>query len=308
MRNYDQLFHQIIKEVKAYQKEKDYTKFKKIDIHEHVGQKADFEEFLKAMDRFNIRKAFLMPTGKNYQEKEEIALKIQKKYPKRFIAFANVDKLGKTAEKHLVKRIKQGAKGLKLLLWHANIYPKHGTDFNSKPAFRLFKICEQNRLPILVHLGLGRFPQLNKQLEEALATFTKTTFLVAHYLKMAPRLEVVAQFLDKYPNLYTDISMGGGKNRYVSYIQGFRKKFRNFFREYSDRITWGVDTFIYKKKPYNIRFYNKRIKHDLNLLEERFFYSPFYEENRYLFGLNLPDWILRKIYWENPLRIFKPIL
>lgn len=56
MKTYQKLFNKITKEVKEYQKQKAYAKFKKIDTHEHVSDNADFEKFLEVMHYFNIEK------------------------------------------------------------------------------------------------------------------------------------------------------------------------------------------------------------------------------------------------------------
>jgi len=39
------------------------------------------------------------------------------------------------------------------------------------------------------------------------------------------------------------------------------------------------------------------------MLDEKFFYSLFYEENRYLRGLNLADWILEDVFYNNAKRV-----
>ena len=306
MKNYDNTFNKILEEVKKHQEKKDYKKFKKIDIHEHITSEPDFDKFLEVMDEFNIEKVLLMPSGGEGREREELVLKIQEKYPDKYVAFAFLKEVGKRAEKHLKNSIKAGAKGLKLLLWHPNIYSNNKLPMDSAEVWRIFEICSESKIPILAHMSIRSYPEHSEQLENTLKKFPQQIFIIPHYLGAAPRLDdIVSPLLDKYPNLYTDVSMGGGKNRYVSYIQGFRKTFRQFFKKYHNRLFWGTDLFIGPKSSKNTRFYHNRIKHDINLFDEKFFYSPFHEENTFLRGLNLSDKILNDVFYNNARRLLK---
>jgi len=302
MKTYREIFKKITQEVKEYQREKDYKKFKKLDTHEHVGDDADFEAFLEVMAEFNIEKTFLMPTGKNH-ERQRAALKAQAQYPDKFVAFGFLDTLGKEGENYLSSLIEQGIKGVKFLFWHPAVYPEKKIAFDSPEALNVFEICAKRRLPVVAHLSLHNFPEQKEQLEHTLKKFPEHVFVIPHYLETAPELAVASELLDAHANLYTDISMGGGKNRYVAYIQGFRKRFRSFFKKYQDRLFWGTDIFIEAKSVHEMNFYRERIRHDINMLDERFFYSPFFKESQFLQGLNFSDEILEKVFYKNAERV-----
>lgn len=307
MNTHTDLFKKITAETKLHQQKKSYKKFKKIDTHEHVGKQPEFDSFQQVMDEFNIEKVFLMPTGSDSEKRQEKSLQIQNTYPDNFLSFSYLNSVGTQAENHLNRSIKKGAKGLKLLLWHPNIYPKKKIELDSQPVAKIFSICSHHNIPVNAHISLRNFPEHKKNLENMLTNFPHLTFIAPHYIGAAPRLDITAELLNKFPNLYTDVSMGGGKNRYVSYVQGFRKTFRRFFKDYHQRLFWGTDIFIKKRTAKRMRFYKERIKHDINLFDERFFYSPFYEENRFLHGLNLPDKILEKVFYNNAKKVFKKI-
>jgi hypothetical protein len=53
-----------------------------------------------------------------------------------------------------------------------------------------------------------------------------------------PQLELCAETLDKFPNVYIDISMGGGLKRYMRYFDENPELWRNFILKYQDRIFW----------------------------------------------------------------------
>lgn len=298
MTNYRELFKKILVEIKKYQGEKDYKKFKKIDTHEHVGDGADFEAFLEIMEEFCIEKVWLMPTGDDKKRQRE-TLKAAKTYPQKFVAFGYTDKTGKKAEQYVESLIKEGIKGLKLLFWHPNIYSKKNIALDSPQMWRLFEICGTYNIPILAHMGLARFPELQDQLERTLTHFSGVRFIIPHYVGLAPDLVRAGKLLDKYPNLYTDVSMGGGKNRYAAYAQGFKKRFRIFFKKWSKKIFWGTDMFIEDNSSLAMEFYRERIKHDINMLNEQLFYSPFFPEDRFLQGLHISDEILQNVFYKN---------
>jgi len=303
--HYRKLFRKITAEVKEYQQHKDYKKFKKIDTHEHVGNNPDFDRFLHIMDEFNIKKVFLMPTGqKAYQKKkQEIALEMQRQYPDKFVAFGYLDRVGSESEDYLKKIIGKGIKGLKLLFWHPDIYPQKKIAMDSKPIFRIFDICQKSNIPVLAHMSIRNFSEHREQLANTLNKFPDLLFLVPHYLGAAPQLNIVGEMLDRYPNLHTDVSMGGGKNRYVSYIQGFHKEFKDFFKKYRRRLCWGADLFI--DKSISTKFYRERMRHDINMFSEEFYYSPSHKESDFLYGLDIPDNILEDVFYNNAKRIFR---
>lgn len=298
MKDYSEVFEHIFIEIKEYQKEKDYKKFRKIDTHEHVGDGADFEAFGEIMEEFCIEKVWLMPTGDDKKRQGE-ALKAAKMYPQKFVTFGYTDKTGKKAEQYIESLIGEGIKGLKLLFWHPNIYAKKKIAFDSPHIWRLFEICGTYNIPIFAHMGLGHFSELQDQLEHTLGWFPHLRFIIPHYVGLAPDLARAGKLLDKYPNLYTDVSMGGGKNRYAAYAQGFKKRFRIFFKKHSEKLFWGTDMFIEDNSSLTMEFYRERIKHDINMLNERLFYSPFFPEDRFLQGLQISDEVLQNVFYEN---------
>jgi len=74
---------------------------------------------------------------------------------------------------------------------------------------------------------------------------------------------------------------------------------KRFFVDHQDRVLFGKDT--YKKSEYNIYF---------RILETEDEYFDYYRKRHAhwkMYGLNLPDSILKKLYYKNALKLFPSI-
>lgn len=77
------------------------------------------------------------------------------------------------------------------------------------------------------------------------------------------------------------------------------KRARKFMIEYQDRVMFGKDT--YRKAEYYVYF---------RVLETSDEYFDYYRKRHAfwkMYGLNLPDSVLKKIYYENALKLFPKI-
>ncbi len=117
----------------------------------------------------------------------------------------------------------------------------------------------------------------------------QTKFIGAHVANYAENLAEVSRWLDKYPNLTLDIS--------ARIAELGRQPFtaRKFFIKYQDRILFGTDG---PREP-------GRLNPHWRMLETADEYFT-YAENQYppqglwnIYGLDLPDEVLRKVYAEN---------
>ena len=96
--------------------------------------------------------------------------------------------------------------------------------------------------------------------------------------------------LDLYPNLYADISA-----RYAE-VAPVPRRTRKFIEQYSGRLLYGTDM-GFNKKMYEITF---RI---LETADEHFYEIEQFNYHWPLYGLNLSDHTLKKIYYENAKKI-----
>ncbi len=120
-----------------------------------------------------------------------------------------------------------------------------------------------------------------------------TTFIGAHVANNPEDLATVSHWLESYPNLYVEIASRIGELGRQPYTA------RKFFLRYSDRILFGTDG------PWP----EARLRLYWRFLETYDEYFP-YAEKAFppqgfwnIYGLGLPDDVLRKVYYENAVRL-----
>ncbi len=140
------------------------------------------------------------------------------------------------------------------------------------------------------------FPSRRELLDarnRVIARHPKTTFIGAHVANNPEDLAAVGQWLDTYPNLYVEIASRIaelGRQPYTA---------RQFFLKYQDRIMFGTDG---PRAPGRL-FPHWRF---LETRDENFAYAenPFPPQGLWnIFGLGLPDDVLKKVYYENAARV-----
>ena len=154
---------------------------------------------------------------------------------------------------------------------------------------------ELNRHPDWSFHGDG-FPTRAELLEarnKIIARHPKTIFIGAHVANNAENLATVSQWLEQFPNLYVEIASRIselGRQPYTA---------RNFFLKHPDRILFGTDG------PWP----EERLRLYWRFLETYDEYFP-YSEKEFppqglwnIYGIGLPDDVLKKVYYENATRI-----
>lgn len=125
--------------------------------------------------------------------------------------------------------------------------------------------------------------------ENALRENPQTIFIACHYLNMNQDLPRLGAMLDKYPNMYIDISA-----RVAESAQTPRAT-REFLIKYQDRVLFGTDNGMAADMYRNV----------FRVLEteDEHFYIHDYNYHWYLSGFYLPDTVLEKIYNKNAKRL-----
>jgi predicted TIM-barrel fold metal-dependent hydrolase len=152
----------------------------------------------------------------------------------------------------------------------------------------------------------GDFPS-NAELLEArnrvLARHPKTQFIVLHVGNDAENLPYVAECLDRFPNMHVELGARIGE------LGRQPRMARKFFEKYQDRILFGTDATphgdefpqqVFNDKLYEI--YYRFLETD----DEYFDYAPakIPPQGRWkIYGIELPEPILKKVYYENAARL-----
>ena len=121
----------------------------------------------------------------------------------------------------------------------------------------------------------------------------RTTFVTAHMGWQANDLGRLGKLMDELPNVYTEVGA-------VLYDIGRQPRgAHDFFVKFQDRILFGKDSFQPEEYPYYWRVFETR--------DEYFDYYRPYHAFWKLYGIDLPDQVLKKLYYQNALRLMPAI-
>ena len=141
-----------------------------------------------------------------------------------------------------------------------------------------------------------RFPPFEQIIGEQHNLFRahpNTNFIAAHLGWFGHDLGRLGQLLDEIPNMH--VGLGA-----VVYELGRQPRFaRQWLIEYQDRVLMGKDS--YNQEEFHTYF---RV---FETADDYFDYYRRYHAFWQMYGLDLPDEVLRKIYYENALRIVPAI-
>lgn len=136
---------------------------------------------------------------------------------------------------------------------------------------------------------------LIEQRNRVIARHPATTFVAAHCAESSEDLAYLTEQLDALPNLLVDISAR------ISELGRQPYSARAFFLKYSDRILFGTDL-LPEVEMYRLYY------RFLETADEYFEYpSHASRQGRWnIYGIFLPDEVLRKVYRENALKLLPP--
>lgn len=315
------------------------ARFPAIDVHNHVNDARHSPkshnppaQVVEVMDRTNVHKIVIL-TGMWGEDLQRVLDEMVKAYPDRFIVFtqinwARVDEpnFGETMAKQIDDAVRRGARGLKVLKdFGLTVRHKSGdlvkideTDLDpiwaesgrqgipvsihstDPEAFFLPVNGENERYEELIHnpdwsFYGPKFPSKVSLLEARERVFARhpdTTFIALHVANWPEDLDYVSRLLDRHPNVLVEVGA-----RQAELGRQPRRTSR-FFEEYQDRILFGTDMTPEEGLYRNwFRFFETA--------DEYFDYRGGPEQGRWkIYGLELPDGILEKVYHKNAERIF----
>ena len=311
------------------------AKYPFIDVHNHQWNmgSGSLDGLVKDMDNLNM-KVMVNLSGGYGNSLQKMADNVKSQYPNRFIIFANVnfDAVGaagwtEKAVKQLEEDVQHGANGLK-------IFKNLGfsvKDVNGKRVTiddpRLDAIwdkCGELKIPVIIHtadpepfwepmdehnerwLELKTHPERKRSdtdpapwetlIEEQHRMFKKhpnTTFIAAHFGWYANNLSKLDSLLTEMPNVVVEFGA------VIAELGRQPRAAKAFFTKYQDRIMFGKDSWV--PEEYSTYF---RV---LETEDEYFPYHKKYHAFWAMYGMGLPDDILKKVYYKNALRIIPNI-
>jgi predicted TIM-barrel fold metal-dependent hydrolase len=254
------------------------------------------------------------------------------RHPKRFAVFANVDfsgigspEWGSKAAAQLERDVANGAQGLKFFknFGMSVRYPDgRRVPVDAADLDPVFETCAKLKIPVLIHVAdpapffepLDRFNErwlelttipgrrhppppsfedLMGERDRLIARHPKVNFIVAHLGWHGNDLGRLGRLMDRYPNFYTEVG--------AVLAELGRQPFtaRRWMIQYQDRVLMGKDTYEASEYPYYWRVFETR--------DEYFEYYRRRHAHWRLYGLDLPDEVLKKVYYQNALRLIPGI-
>ncbi|MEO1023259.1 MAG: amidohydrolase family protein [Bacteroidota bacterium] len=311
------------------------AKYPFIDIHSHQWRLAtqDVNQLISDMDRLNMQ-VMINLSGRSGQALADNVNAVERVAPGRVLNFANIDfsnmddpDWSERTVAQLRKDVENGAAGLKIFKnLGLTVLDANGRVPADDPRVDpVWALCGELGIPVLIHTGepavfwdtidehnerwlemkqfpnrhrgdSTRYPSWEIVINEQWNIFRKhpnTTFINAHMGWMANDLERLGNHLDEFPNVVTEIGA-------ILAELGRQPRFaREFFIRYQDRILFGKDS--WRPEEYNVYF---------RVLESSDEYFDYYRKRHAfwkMYGLDLPDEVLRKLYYKNALRILPGI-
>jgi predicted TIM-barrel fold metal-dependent hydrolase len=300
-----QLDEQVLREIK---------RFRRISIHEHYHARADIEPYLNAMHFANIESSVFFPTdwppsSLRVRANVRELLSLAREYHAQIFAFGTAYDADPRAAELIQRELDQGAIGIKFVDWLSS--PQSAVNVgpvDSANMYKVYEVARRYRVPVLLHVDFQNRPDWRDQFLHVASDFPDVTFVLAHYCRAAssdsPQLSLCSSVLDGHPNVLVDISMGGGIRRYMRYFDDDPIPWYNFILRYQDRLMWGTDLVLDPESKEDSEAILRRMSVDFLILQTLAFRDPLHPGDRRLHkGLNLPDRVLSKVYYENAHRL-----
>jgi predicted TIM-barrel fold metal-dependent hydrolase len=308
------------------------AKYPVIDVHSHHWNLTPetWAQVVGDMDALNLRILVNLSGGSGADLKKKLGVIAASPAPDRMVLFATPDfsdvdtpGWGRRAAERLAADVAAGARGLK-------IYKNLGMSVKRSNGARvalddrdlgpLWDACAALKVPVLIHTGepspffepvdehnerwlelqvhperrrlAGEFPAFDALMGERdrmFAAHPRTTFIAAHMGFHANDLGRLGALLDRLPNVQVETGA------ILAELGRQPRMARAFFEKYQDRVLFGKDSWAPSEYPYFWRTFETA--------DEYFDYYRDYHAFWKIYGLDLPDVVLRKLYYGNALRV-----
>ncbi len=310
------------------------AKFPVVDFHGHppnLTSPENIARVIQAMDELNIQVMVQAQPSSGERLTSQMEAVRAAGYADRFVFFASLDLRnigpgsGARIAAQLEEDVRAGAVGIGEIMksFGLSLTRADGTRLRmDDPELEIvWETAARLGIPVFVHTGdpaeffepldyenerwlemalfpdrrfndRARFPAFDDLMAERdrmIAKHPNTTWVLAHMGWHTQDLARLGAIFDRHPNVHAELGA-------VLYDLGRQPRFaREFFTRYADRILFGKDSFAPEEYPYYWRVFETA--------DEYFDYYRDYHAFWKLYGMDLPDEVLRKVYFENALRI-----
>jgi predicted TIM-barrel fold metal-dependent hydrolase len=293
--------------------------------HVYARTEAAIEQWLKAMDACGIEKAVILTgaTGARFDSLVKVYSRYGNRFELwcgfDYKGYENPG-YGPDAVKELERCVRNGAKGVGEVMFKGKgISPGSRTRTIMLPddprLGPLYEKCAELNIPVNLHVsedkwmyepmdstndglmnaaewqikienGAKTHEEMLSRLENTVRLHPRTKFIAAHLANCCADLSVLGRFLDKYPNLFADVSARYGE---IAPIPDF---VHDFIEKYQDRLVYGTDM-GFGERMYRVTF---RI---LESSDEHFYENGMFSYHWPLYGLAISGPTLAKLYKAN---------
>ncbi|MDQ8185597.1 amidohydrolase family protein [Pelagicoccus sp. SDUM812002] len=307
------------------------ARFPFIDVHSHQWQmdSQNLTQLATEMDAMNMA-IMVNLSGRGGSRLKAMTDNVAQHYPNRFVVFTNLDFNNVDQADWKVRTLAQlqtdfenGAKGLKIFkgLGMSNTDTKGNRIAVDDPRLGpVWDKCGELGIPVLIHsadpkqfwlpqdeqnerwLELKTHPrrkrsdtdpapwaQIMSEQHRMFKAHPKTQFIAAHMGWHANDLDKLGQLLDEIPNMHVGIAA------VIAELGRQPRAANRFFEKYQDRVLFGKDAY----HPQEFHTYFRVLETD----DEYFPYYKRYHAFWRMYGLDLPDEILKKLYYQNALNL-----
>jgi len=315
------------------------AKFYVIDVHNHVNDAQGIDEpippqrVVEVMDKTNVKTVVIL-TGMWGEKLQKVIDTMVKPYPGRFMVFSQIDwskiddpNFSQEMVAQLDDAVSRGARGLKVLKdLGLGVKVKTGKliAVDDPRLDPIWEECGRLGIPVSIHVTdpeafFHPIDNTNERYEEliehpdwsfygsqfpsklsilqardrAIASHPRTTFVALHMANWPENLDYVAAELDKHPNMMVEFGARQAE------LGRQPRRAREFFIKYQDRIMFGTDNGM------DEGMYRNHFRW-LETADEYFDYWGYPAQGRWkIYGMELPDSVLEKIYHLNAERVFR---
>jgi predicted TIM-barrel fold metal-dependent hydrolase len=316
----------------------DRAKYYVIDVHNHTNDAMGIDEHMppqrvvEIMDNTNVKTVVIL-TGMWGDKLQKVIDEMVKPYPGRFFVFTQIDwsriddpNFSQEMVAQIDDAVSRGARGLKVLKdLGLGVRDKSGKliAVDDPRLDPIWEECGRLGIPVSIHVTdpeafFRPIDNKNERYEELtehpdwsfygpkfpskqsildardrmFAGHPHTTFVALHVANWPENLDYVSHLLDSLPNVMIEFGARQAE------LGRQPRRARDFFLKYQDRIMFGTDNGM-QEEMYRNHF------RWLETADEYFDYWGYPAQGRWkIYGMDLPDSVLEKIYHVNAERVF----